>query len=82
LRHFFRRSTPEFTKVLLVESGSRHLFDQLIPLLYKIHGEEMEIDLVTCYAGEPTGFRGTVYRVTDYAGPAARKRLYSELAAR
>jgi hypothetical protein len=82
LRHFFRRHTPEFTKVLLVESGSRHLFDQLIPLLYKIHGEELEIDLVTCYAGEPTGFRGTVYRVTDYPGPAARKELYAELKAR
>ena len=43
---------------------------------------ETEIDLVTCYQGEPEGFRGRVYRVTDYRGPAARKRLYRELAAR
>ena len=82
MRYFFRRSVPEFTRVLLVESGSRQIFDQLIPLLYQTYGEELEIDLVTCYAGEPAGFRGQVYRVTDYAGPAARKKLYAELASR
>jgi hypothetical protein len=82
LRYFFRRRVPPFTRVLLVESGSRHLFDHLIPSLYKTYGEQLEIDLVTCYAGEPAGFRGAVYRVTDYAGPEARKRLYSELAGR
>ncbi len=82
MRYFFRRRVPPFRRILLVESGSRHLFDQLIPFLYKTYGEQLEIDLVTCFAGEPSGFRGTVYRVTDYAGPAARKRLYTELAAR
>ena len=82
MRYFFRRAIPEFTRVLLVESGSRHVFDYLIPLLYQTYGDELEIDLVTCYAGEPAGFRGVVYRVTDYAGPAARKKLYAELAAR
>jgi len=78
LRHFFRRSIPEFAKILLVESGSRSIFDQLIPRLYIIFGEQLEIDLVTCFAGEPAGFRGAVYRVTDYAGPALRKKLYTE----
>jgi len=68
--------------VLLVESGSRPLFEKLIPLLYERHGEQIEIDLVTCFAGLPEGFRGTVYRVADYAGPEGRKRLYGELAAR
>jgi hypothetical protein len=82
LRHFFRRSIPEFTKILLVESGSRSIFDQLLPRLYSTYGEHLEIDLVTCFAGEPAGFRGAVYRVTDYAGPAARKKLYAELAER
>jgi hypothetical protein len=82
LRYFFRRSVPEFTKVLLVESGSRSIFDRLIPLLYQAHGERLEIDLVTCYAGGPAGFRGTIYRVGDYPGPAARKKLYRELASR
>ena len=67
--------------MLLVESGSRQLFDTLIPGLYETHGSQLVIDLVTCFAGEPRSFRGTAYRVSDYAGPAGRKRLYAELAA-
>jgi hypothetical protein len=66
--------------VLLIESGSRQLFDDLIAGLYETYGDGLEIDLVTCYAGVPQGFRGKVFRVTDYAGGAARKRLYAELA--
>jgi len=80
LRHFFSRGNPPFTKVLLIESGSRRLFDGLIPGLYNLYGEQLQIDLVTCFAGVPTGFRGNVFRVTDYPGRAGRKRLYAELA--
>jgi hypothetical protein len=68
--------------VLLVESGSRSLFVDLIAGLYGTYGEQLEIDLVTCFAGVPEGFRGNVYRVTDYTGRAGRKRLYAELAER
>jgi hypothetical protein len=57
------------------------LFDDLIAGLYETYGEQLEIDLVTCYAGVPQGFRGKVFRVTDYPGRVARKRLYAELAA-
>jgi len=57
------------------------LFDALIPHLYEQFGEQLEIDLVTCYAGVPAGFRGTAYSVTDYSGSAGRKKLYLELAA-
>jgi hypothetical protein len=80
LRQFFRRGHPPFTRVLLVESGSRRLFDYLIPGLYETYGEQIENDLVTCFAGVPEGFRGTVYRVTDYPGPEGRARLYKQLA--
>jgi len=66
----------------LVESGSRELFDRFIPWLYQAYGEELEIDLVTCFASVPTGFRGSVFRVTDYSGASARQRLYDELTAR
>jgi hypothetical protein len=79
LRYFFSRHTPPFTRVLLIESGSRDLFDDLIPGLREIYGDEMRLDLVTCYAGVPKGFRenaGEVYRVTDYAGREGRRRLY------
>jgi len=42
----------------------------------------MELDLVTCHESTPEGFRGQIYRVQDHSGPAARGRLYRELAAR
>jgi hypothetical protein len=81
LRYFFSRSYPAFTRILLIESGPRELFDKLIPHLYERFGEHLEIDLVTCYAGVPAGFRGTAYSVNDYPGPAGRKKLYLELGA-
>jgi hypothetical protein len=82
VRHFFRRNIPPLTRILLVESGSRHLFDTLIPKLYQMFGDGIEIDLVTCFAGVPEGFRGTVSRVTDYTDPPSRQRLLNELKAR
>jgi hypothetical protein len=79
VRHFFRREIPPFTRILLVESGSRHLFDTLIPKLYQIFGDTLEIDLVTCFAGVPEGFRGIVFPVTD---PANRLELLAKLKSR
>jgi hypothetical protein len=84
MRYFFRRRIPPFRRVLLVESGSRYVLDNLLPGLFKLYGDEMRVDLVTCYAGVPQGFResaGTVYRVNEYAGRARQKQLYRELAA-
>jgi hypothetical protein len=81
LRYFFSRRIPPFTRVLLVESGSRKVSERLLPVLNE-KWREIEIDLVTCYPGEPQGFHGRVYRVTDYTGPVQRSRLYRELAAR
>jgi hypothetical protein len=83
MRHFFTRSIPPFSRVLLVESGSRELFEKLLPVLYQTHAE-MICDLVTCYAGAPKNFReeqGAVYRVTDYPAGDARQRFYKELGA-
>jgi hypothetical protein len=82
MRHFFRRKIPPMTRVLLVESGSRHLFDSLIPKMFQVYGEAIELDVVTCFAGVPEGFRGTVSRVTDYTDPASRLRLLAELKVR
>jgi hypothetical protein len=81
MRHFFRRSIPPFSRVLLVESGSRDLFENLLPFFYRNY-PEMTCDLVTCYGGAPKNFRpeqGAVYRVTDYPDSRSRKRLYKEL---
>ena len=68
--------------MLLIESGSRHLFDKLIPMLYRMYGDDLELDLVTCFAGVPEAFHGEVYRINGYSGRMGRKRLYAELAAR
>jgi hypothetical protein len=81
LRRFFLRAIPPIHRILLVESGSRHLYDTLIPKLFQIFGEELEIDLVTCFAGVPQGFRGTVYRVTAYTEPVSRAQLLATLRA-
>jgi hypothetical protein len=81
LRYFLSRRIPPFTRVLLVESGSRKVSQRLLAVLSDTW-PEIEIDVVTCYPGEPEGLQGRVYRVTDYKGPAQRKRLYRDLAAR
>lgn len=81
---FFSRRIPEFTNLVLVESGPRDLFDEYIGHLYKQHGQDIRIDLVTCYAGQPAGFResnGKVYRVQDYRGWEGARRLAQELRA-
>ena len=82
MRYFIRRRVPPFSRILLVESGSRGLFEELLKGLYDVH-PDMRADLVTCYAGEPRNFRtdrGCVYRVTDYPNRGERKKLYRILA--
>jgi len=81
MRHFFTRCVPPFSRVLLIESGSRQLIENLLAVLYQNHAE-MTCDLVTCYAGVPRNFReaqGTIYRVTDYPAGDARQRFYKKL---
>ena len=79
MRYFFRRDIPALTRILLVESGSRHLYDTLIPKLYEIYGDAIEVDLVTCFAGVPEGFRGTLFQITE---PDRRLELLDKLKAR
>jgi hypothetical protein len=81
VRYFFRLGFPRMTRMLLVESGSRHLLGNLLPLLRQSYGD-FPIDLVTCYPGLPSGFPPdtVVYRVSDYRGRAARRALYRGLA--
>jgi hypothetical protein len=83
LRYFLRRLVPPFSRVLLVESGRRDLFEDLLSGLYDVH-PNMQADLVTCYAGAPQHFRsdrGEVYRVNDYPNSSSRRKLYSLLKA-
>jgi hypothetical protein len=82
MRFFVSKQIPHFDRVVLVESGSRQLLEDLLPGLYGIYGPDMQLDLVTCYGGQPDHFRsaqGRVYRITDYPGPDGRVRLVNEL---
>ncbi len=82
MRRFLSRATPDFNKILFIESGSRHLIEHVIGLLRSRLGDAVEMGLVTCFSGTPQGFRGEVFRIGDYQGRAGRKRLYQELAGR
>jgi hypothetical protein len=68
--------------VLLVESGSRYLLEDLIPGIYETHPELENLDIVTCFPGQPSTFdpaRGRIWRIGEYRGRENRKRLYREL---
>jgi hypothetical protein len=78
----FTARIPQFDRLLLVESGARELYEAILPSLYS---HCPHIDLVTCFAGAPSTFRGdagSVFRVSDYPDKPRRKRLLSELRAR
>ena len=82
VRYFFTRRQPATSRILLVESGSRSLFEGLIAALRKTYGPRVPIDLVTCYPGLPEGFAPEttqVYRVTDYPTRSAQRQLLREL---
>ncbi|HLG97041.1 MAG TPA: hypothetical protein VKX49_12080 [Bryobacteraceae bacterium] len=83
MRYFLSKRLPPFTRVLLIESGNRELYEELLKGLYDLH-PGVRADLLTCFAGTPKNFRpdsGRIYRVTDYPGRANRKHLYQDLAA-
>lgn len=82
MRGFFSRHIPAFRSVLLIESGSRAVLEELIPGIYKHHGADAVVDVVTCYSGQPESLKphGRVYRVTDYgSGSEGREKLLGEL---
>jgi hypothetical protein len=82
VRYYLSRRIPDAESIVLVESGSRGLLEQLTPKLKETWGE-IPIDLVTCYAKVPQGFEqsGTrIYRVSDYRGREGRRKLYNQLA--
>jgi hypothetical protein len=83
VRFFLTRREPPPTRILLIESGSRSLFENLLSHLRTVHGPEIPIDLLTCYAGLPEGFppETVVHRVTDYGSPEGRKQLIGLLRA-
>jgi hypothetical protein len=82
LRHFLDPDIPECSRILLIESGPREAIERVIRHLRDLFGPDVEMDLVTCYAGEPAGFRGRVFNVNDYGGASGRNALWLDLAQR
>jgi len=81
VRYFFRRRIPEPSRILLVESGSRHITETVMPRMRGHFGEGVPIDLVTCFPAAPAGMAG-IYNVNDYRGRKRRLALVRELRAR
>jgi len=68
--------------MLVVESGARALLDGFLPSLTQLYGDQLTVDVVTCFPGEPQGFqphKAKIYRVTDYPDGEARRKLFQEL---
>jgi hypothetical protein len=82
VRYFLSHGHAPVSSILLVESGSRHLLERAIVPLRHTWGDDIFVDLVTCYSGLPRGFSPEttrVYHVGDYRGRAGRRRLYRQL---
>ena len=84
MRYLLSNREPEGARILLVESGSRALIENVLPLLYSTWAAEYPIDLITCYGGAPEGLTSdaTIYRTSDYTSPEKRDGLVKELRAR
>ncbi|MBV9265114.1 MAG: hypothetical protein JO061_02985 [Acidobacteriaceae bacterium] len=82
IRRFYARAQPNFSKVLLVESGPRDVCEQVLRLLYT-QKTPAQLDLLTCYPTPPAAFLphcGTVYSVHDRAVRENRSRFIAKLA--
>lgn len=84
MRYFFGRRLPPFTRMLLVESGSRAILEAAVPRFQSVYGDQVCFDLLTCLPGlprvlDPAATR--VFRVTDCRSRADRRRLLAELRA-
>ena len=80
MRYFLRRRIPFPSRILLIESGSRHITDTVLPRLQAQFDGEVPIDLVTCFA-EPVMGAARTYNVNDYRGRERRFALVRELRA-
>ncbi len=84
LRYFLRpHKAPPIRKILLVESGSRHLLERLIPNLRMVYGEQVHFDLCTCFPGAPQSLTADsrIYRTGEFRTGAERKALFQQLRA-
>lgn len=82
MRGIFSRRHPSFDRLLIVESGSRHITEELLPHFYEVQASR-SIDLLTCYPGAPENFdqtRGAVYSVQNQAVARSRRQFLRKIA--
>ena len=83
MRLFLTGRQPDVSSILLIESGSRAIVERVVTILRNGYGNDVRIDLVSCYATLPEGFSDStrIYRVSDFRGREGRRKLYRELIA-
>ena len=85
MRYFFARRPPPFTRMLVVESGSRRILEEGIPRFRAIFGDGIQMALLTCLPGLPRVLdpsTSRVFRVTQCRNGADRRRLLAEVRSR
>lgn len=78
MRRFLSRALPDLRRLLVVESGSRHLVNGFLANWLEREGRVLSCDLVTCFTGAAPHYNA-VFRVQDYVIPEARRALLTEL---
>lgn len=81
MRYFFSRDVPHPRRVLLIESGARGVAEKLLAVLPQLF-PGIEVDVVTCYVGDPQNLHGQIFNINEYGGPAGRDKLLADLLAR
>jgi hypothetical protein len=80
VRYFLRRRQPPVSRILLVESGSRHLIERVLPGLRRTTAMGSRSIWSPVTPARPRA-SSAVHRVTDHRGPDGRRKLYRALAA-
>lgn len=77
---YLTAACPDFSRVLLVESGSRSVLEAAIPRLRGVLGPHVGFDLVTCRPGAPAALDDStrVWRTQDHTDAEARAQLLRE----
>ena len=81
---YLTAACPPFSRVLLVESGSRRVLESAIPRVRAVLGPNIGFDLVTCIPGLPSALdpsTTTVWRTQDHSTSEARARILTEMTA-
>jgi hypothetical protein len=77
-----RKSRLPFGRVLLIESGSRHVSDRFLHHLYQLENCG-QVDVLTCFSTPPEAFqrcRGQVFFITDPAIAGDRRQFLRTIA--